>query len=297
MYNIEKIREELNPLSIVTYFGIPYRRSGKNIFILCPEHEERTGFADQHIGNCVIGDSFRNAYYCFGCGAKGDAFRMIAKLEHLDLKKDFGKILEIAADICGGSELFTESFSQKRKTFQNKQKKPDKYLLTKEQLNLIGLFPKRYSQVYYECCTGEYISEKDNYIKNLNKSYLDEFGFPLATYLSSHPFSYSLSSLASENYDLYVAIIKSKLEETMEKFKNLAKKDWLEFSSHIYDVNKKNISLVSFCEKLKSIYKSKYLEAEAIWKQFASLEELNSIDDSWIFEYDFKIEKKPGTVL
>lgn len=297
MYNIEKIREELKPISIVSYFRISYKRSGKNIFILCPEHEERTGFIDRHIGNCVIGDSFKNAYYCFGCGAKGDAFRMIAMIEHLDPKKEFGKILDIAADICGGSELFTETCSARKKTLQNKQKNLNKCSLSKEQLDLIGLLPKKYPQIYCECITSEYIIEKDKYLKNLDSSNPDEDGLPLVTYLSTRPFNYSLSDLANDDYDLYVSIIKAKCEETMDKYKQLSQKDWLEFSCNLYDPSKEKSSLSSFCERLKSFYKTKYLEAEAIWKQFASLEELNSIDNSWIFEYDFEIEKKPGTVL
>lgn len=297
MYNIEKIREELKPISIVTYFKIPYKRSGKNIFILCPEHEERTGFPDQHIGNCVIGDNFKNAYYCFGCGAKGDAFRMIAMIEHLDLKKEFSKVLDIAADICGGTELFTEPYSRIKQTALIQHTKNNNCCLSKEQLELIGLLPKRYPQLYCECFTGEYITEKDKYVKNLDMARSDEFGLPLTTYLSTCPFHYSLNILASEDYDLYVSIVKTKSEETMAKYKFLAQKDWLDFSRNLYDFGKEKNSLSSFCEKLKLFYKTKYLEAETIWKQFASLEEQNAIDNSWIFEYDFKTEKKPGMVL
>ena len=105
MYDIEKIKEELKPINIIRYLGVKYKRSGRNVFILCPEHEERTGRADRNIGNCIIGDTFRNAYHCFGCGASGDCFKLIALLEGLDLKEDFIKVLTIAAEACGGERL------------------------------------------------------------------------------------------------------------------------------------------------------------------------------------------------
>lgn len=99
-YDVEKIKEELLPIQVIEYLGVPYERHGKNIFIYCPEHEERTGSVDRHIGNCVLNDTFQRAYYCFGCGASGDAFRLIAMLEHLDPKHDFRKILAIAYEAC-----------------------------------------------------------------------------------------------------------------------------------------------------------------------------------------------------
>ena len=117
-YDVEKIKEELLPIQVIEYLGVPYERHGKNIFIYCPEHEERTGSVDRHIGNCILNDTFQRAYYCFGCGASGDAFRLIAMLEHLDPKHDFRKILAIAYEACGGGSYFLQSPRQARQRQQ-----------------------------------------------------------------------------------------------------------------------------------------------------------------------------------
>lgn len=106
MYGITKIMEEASPFGIVNYLGIPYRRSGKTTFIACPDHERVLGRPDRHINNCVLMDSFKKAYYCNSCHSSGNGFRLIAGYMNLDIKKDFYKILKMAADSCGWEPAF-----------------------------------------------------------------------------------------------------------------------------------------------------------------------------------------------
>lgn len=42
-----------------------------------------------------------NKVYCYGCGTSWDLLSLIAEEEHLDIKKDFVKVLKIACDFCG----------------------------------------------------------------------------------------------------------------------------------------------------------------------------------------------------
>lgn len=284
-YDIEKIKEEVKPINIIQYLGIRYIRSGKNIFIPCPGHEEKTGSPDHHIGNCVIGDSFQNAYYCFGCGDRGDCFMLIAKAEGLDMKKDFRKILEIAAESCGGSNLYE---AKEKKDYYKKKKQEEESRpinqLSKEQLDLIGLNPQRYPMIYVQCFDSSHVSDTDAFIKDFDYSDTDAFGLPATYYLDANGMNFSLSGLAKENYDLYASLVKGKAQETMNRYKALAQKDWYSFA-YSFGLQKGN-QLFSFCEHAKDYLKNKYLEAETIWKLFATPKEIDRIDDSWIFCYD-----------
>jgi len=288
MYDIRKIKEEVKAINIIRYLGIKYQRSGKNIFILCPEHESRTGQEDHHIGNCVINNTFNSAYYCYGCGASGDCFRLIALLEHLDLKEDFSKILDIAVASCGGGEYFSLS---KEETIANATKKATikNNPLTNEQLKSIHLSPSYYPSTVIEYFGNDNFGN-DNLVKDVSFSIKDHLDVPYTSYLFMKNFPYSITDILNTNYSLYVYIVKNKAFEMMDKYKQLASKNW-----SAYVTNKE--SNQSFYEKITEFYKNKYLEVFTIWKQFASTEELDSIDNSWIFGYDIPIINKPGTIL
>jgi hypothetical protein len=277
-FDVNKIKEELLPINIITYLQIPFVRSGKNIFILCPEHELNTGFPDKHFGNCVLGDSFYNAYYCFSCGAKGDCFKLIALLQNLDLKKDFFKICEIASDSLGGSELYSVSTLPPK---QSKQNSNNVNSLTKEQLEILQLSPKNFPYIYTEGFTGDF---------NLDEHYIKQYDysserFPTQEFLAFKPMNYSIQNLANENEAIYSSFVKQRAEELMKKYKTLAKKDWIFQVHHLFKVTNKDH--IAFCQHLEDFYKLKYLEVESIWKSFATPEEIEDINDSWLYSYDF----------
>lgn len=298
-YDIDKIKEELKPINVITFLNTRYQRRGKNIFILCPDpkHEEESGKIDRHIGNCIVGDTFQNAYYCFSCGASGNCFKLIACLTGLDLTKDFRKILELACDACGGAQFFSAEKNMTIKKNNTKNRKETNFnLLSRDQLSIIGLAPKNYPCIYMESFGSEYAKECDElFTKDVDQSCLDDLGFPSVSYLDSKVFSYSLLTLLNEDFSLYKTLIKEKSEEAMSKYKSLALKNWMDIglSSGI----KRENDLSYFCECLKDFCKSQYLESEAIWKLFAESEEIENLDDSWLFDYDFAIEKEPGAIL
>lgn len=296
-YDIEKIKEHLKPIDIITELQVLYKRKGNNLFILCPgpTHEIETGSPDEHIGNCILGDTFRNAYYCFGCGARGNAFTLIAHLLGLDLEKNFNEILSVAADICGGSHLY-EMNSNSQNKVSHKRKEKNINLLTKSQLDIIGLGNSSYPTIYTECFSGKFDSNGalENLTKDLNYKNLDPLGFPEVSYLESKGLNYSLTNLLNEDFETYAWLVSNKSKEAMLRYKKLALNDWNKLAASI---GIKTDALTSFSEELKNLCKAKYLEAEAIWKLYADQDELDQIDDSWVFGYDMITERKPGAIL
>lgn len=71
----EKVREVAERLSIVEVVSdyLPLRRAGGNFLGLCPFHAEKTPSFNVNPA--------REIFHCFGCGAGGDAFSFIMKIE------------------------------------------------------------------------------------------------------------------------------------------------------------------------------------------------------------------------
>lgn len=59
---------------ILEYYG--YTPLPGNTMMYCPFHAEQTP-------SCNV-NSVHGAFYCFGCGAKGDVFDLVAEIEHVD---------------------------------------------------------------------------------------------------------------------------------------------------------------------------------------------------------------------
>ena len=282
MYDIEKIKEELKPINIVSYLGIPYKKIGNNLFIFCPDHEERTGKADRHIGNCVLGKSFDDAYYCFGCGARGNCFDLISKAKNLDIKKEFYSVLTIAVQVCGGADNYKIDSSEYNNKKENEKKKiSSKLNFTKEQLSIIGLNQNVFGSTYTEAYSKDLIKDDDIFEKDVNINHIDQLGFPSVLYVSSKRISYSLSTLAEDDYEAYLFLLKNQSMEAMNYYKNLALKDYSDLIRSLPITIRKNG--VGFSEKIKDYCKNLYLESENIYKEISGDV---IIDDSWIYEYE-----------
>lgn len=295
MYDIEKIKEELKPINVVRYLGVRYRRSGKNIFILCPEHAERTGMADRHIGNCVLGNRFHNAYHCFGCGATGDCFKLIALLKGLDLKKDFYEVLETAAEACGGASLFELDNAEAPKQKKKRKKAVTQNLLSQSSLKAIGLSGTDFAYTCSECFDRNGDSDTDCLIKDIDFSRTDPLGFPETSYLRTKELAYPLSQLASEDPEAYEWLIKSKAGSAMENSKRLAQTDWAGKLAGVRLSDEAEARC--FSEETEDYFKAKFLEAENVWKGYATEDELEELDDGWVFGYDAPQEKEIGMLL
>ena len=68
---------------------LPLKKSGRNYTACCPFHQEKTPSFS------VAPD--KQFYYCFGCGAKGDALRFLMEYEHLP----FPQAVDMLASLAG----------------------------------------------------------------------------------------------------------------------------------------------------------------------------------------------------
>lgn len=97
---------------ISTY--VTLRKRGNTSVGLCPFHNEKTP------SFTVYNDT--QSFYCFGCGAGGDAIGFIKKIENLDYI-DAVKMLAERAGMQMPQDGFDDSLSKKRKAnFGDKQR-------------------------------------------------------------------------------------------------------------------------------------------------------------------------------
>lgn len=82
----EKVREVAERLSIVDVVGeyVSLKRSGANYTGLCPFHGEKTPSFNVNPG--------REIFHCFGCGAGGNIFSFVMKIEGLSFPEAFRKL-------------------------------------------------------------------------------------------------------------------------------------------------------------------------------------------------------------
>lgn len=94
----ETIRDHISMRTVAEHYGFNVNRAG---FIACPFHSEKTA-------SCKIYD---NSFYCFGCGAGGDAVTFVQKLFTLNFK---AAVVRISCDF--GLNFFSEvSPTERRK--------------------------------------------------------------------------------------------------------------------------------------------------------------------------------------
>lgn len=84
----EQVKEKLNIVEVVSGY-VTLQKAGQNFKAKCPFHNERTP-------SFSVSPS-RGAYYCFGCGEKGDMFTFVERMEGIDFKG----ALKLLADKAG----------------------------------------------------------------------------------------------------------------------------------------------------------------------------------------------------
>ncbi len=73
------------------------KRQAHGFVVLCPWHSERTPSC-----SVKLASDGTIAAHCFGCGVGGDVLSLVAAARGLDTRRDFGRVVEIAADLAGG---------------------------------------------------------------------------------------------------------------------------------------------------------------------------------------------------
>lgn len=78
------------------HIGRGWSKQAGGVMVRCPWHDEKSP-------SCSItrGPDGTIRARCFGCGATGNVFDVVAAVERLDKRADFVRVLEIAADIAG----------------------------------------------------------------------------------------------------------------------------------------------------------------------------------------------------
>ena len=72
----EEIKQSRSMGDVVALYGLHPNRAG---FICCPFHKEKT--ASLKI--------YKDSFYCFGCGASGDIFEFVERMEGVSFKDAF----------------------------------------------------------------------------------------------------------------------------------------------------------------------------------------------------------------
>ncbi len=83
----EEIRERIDLVELVSEY-VRLERAGKNFKALCPFHTERT--PSFHVSPAL------NRFHCFGCGASGDAFTFLMRIEGLSFQEALRRLAERA---------------------------------------------------------------------------------------------------------------------------------------------------------------------------------------------------------
>lgn len=94
-----EIRDRLrDPIGLVTHLGLgeKVKRQQRGVMILCPAHNENTPSCSVRVG-----PDGTVQVRCHGCGFSGDGFTLIACVHNLDSRRDFRRVLEIAAEFTG----------------------------------------------------------------------------------------------------------------------------------------------------------------------------------------------------
>jgi len=85
---LNQIQDRIDIVEIVSAH-VSLRRSGKNFKANCPFHQEKTP--------SFMVNPDKQIFHCFGCGAGGNVFSFLMKIE----KKDFLEVVEMLADRAG----------------------------------------------------------------------------------------------------------------------------------------------------------------------------------------------------
>ncbi|MFO0656143.1 MAG: CHC2 zinc finger domain-containing protein [Polyangia bacterium] len=78
------------------------KRQAHGFMVCCPWHSERTPSC-----SVKLASDGTIAAHCFGCGAGGDVLSLVAAARGLDARRDFPRVVELAADLAGGSWMAT----------------------------------------------------------------------------------------------------------------------------------------------------------------------------------------------
>lgn len=84
---IDQVRSGVNIADVIGQY-VQLKKSGKNLFGLCPFHEEKTGSFSVNEGKQI--------FHCFSCGRGGNVFKFIMEIENISFPQAVIKVAEDA---------------------------------------------------------------------------------------------------------------------------------------------------------------------------------------------------------
>lgn len=103
--------------------GIPMRRKGKNIQIICPGHEKHLGKPDGGFGSCILTD---HGYHCFAAGCTVNIIQMVQEQSEINGRKmSYEEALRFVCDVNGF-------------TLDEKDESKDYFPFSQDDLSLLG---------------------------------------------------------------------------------------------------------------------------------------------------------------
>lgn len=88
------------PLATCQRLALQPQRAGRTVAIRCPWHDDATPSC-----TITIGPERTIRAHCFSCGESWDVLSLIARVERLDIKSDFRRVVERGAEIAGRHDL------------------------------------------------------------------------------------------------------------------------------------------------------------------------------------------------
>lgn len=308
-FDTNAIKEDLTPMAAARGLGLKISRRGSTTFVECPAHPYMVGKPNTNISCCQLGDTFDNAFHCYGCGAHGSVFDMIKFAKgNTDSFKD---ILLEAAELAGNPKDYEMNKAQRIEQIKERSHR-EELLITVPEMRMIGLDPDPRNEAVLISQTfnpwqlsaedtalfdKDIESNIDNdkeinnwEIKNAEKisnplleqiyqqkkiRYTHEIAemYPIKTFVQKKYIRFNINILERKNHKLFVIIIKRKCLETMTRIKKV----------HQQVEEMKVLPNGIRSDEILPELKRRFIDIYNIYTRFASEKETLKIDLTWVY--------------
>ena len=114
-----ELRSRVDIVSVVEQFVTLKKSSNTSMVGLCPFHNEKT--PSFHV------DGQKQLFYCFGCGAGGDAITFLMKMQNMSYPEAVTFLAESVGMTVPTRDTFDSEITQLRKTILEMNKKAARY--------------------------------------------------------------------------------------------------------------------------------------------------------------------------